>query len=159
MLLCTAVGFSSCGDDPVVTDDTMPTDDTTVMPGDPSMSARIEVQHGSGEMIDWEAVAFSATVANGTVTLTGEDENGREVIIVVTASGTGTYTVAEGSLYKSTLLTEEAIYNTGIYGSVEITKFDNTNNVVSGTFTFSGQLLISSTLCNITAGEFTDVPF
>lgn len=159
MLLCTAVGFSSCGDDPVVTDDTVPTDDTTVMPGDASMSAQIEVLHSSGENIAWEAVAPTATVAGGNVTISGTDASNREVIIVVAASGTGTYPVATGSVYNSTLLTMDAAYDTGISGSVEITKFDNTNNVLSGTFTFSGQLLISSTVCNITGGEFTDVAF
>ncbi len=84
----------------------------------------------------------------------------RITLFLISVSGPGSYPMSSGSqaIYTATngALTNY-ITDATRTGTVKITKYDLTNGLVSGTFTFSA--VAGSTVVAVTDGQFTDVPF
>jgi Family of unknown function (DUF6252) len=85
----------------------------------------------------------------------------RITIFLNSVTGIGTYLITAGNqaVYTATATGTLVHYATDATrtGTVKITKYDLTNGLVSGTFTFSA--VAGSTVVSVTDGQFTDVPF
>jgi hypothetical protein len=85
----------------------------------------------------------------------------RITLFLSSVSGPGTYqlTTANQAIYTTNTTGGLVHYATDATrtGTVKITKYDLTNGLISGTFTFSA--VAGSTVVAVTDGQFTDVPF
>ncbi len=154
LLMVFAVSFTSCKKDE---------DGNLIVP---SMSATVD-----GEA--WTAIARVSTVQNGVVAISGFPTIAKEKAILITIKGTdlNTYTLNPTTLttdcaiaYQKTAAVDEgsADYYIAYNATVKITKYDDEQKLISGTFSGnlkpSDNILLGTDLV-ITDGVFENLTF
>lgn len=110
----------------------------------------------------WQCILPVIVVENGKMVITGTSLDGRTLVITVNGINPGTYqlSAAEGlaqcaALYKGSLHASDDDAFASIDGSVVLTKVDQVNNRVSGTFQFSCFRNLTESV-SITQGQITN---
>ncbi|HNW77088.1 MAG TPA: DUF6252 family protein [Bacteroidales bacterium] len=118
-------------------------------------SADINGTHWNGDIV---AAIHSTDVNMTTITATsglGSDK----VILMFKGSGKGTYSFVDnyntGSVFLSNSTYSSEFLETPV-GEIVITKYDEANNKISGTFSFSAQDYEGNS-CLVSSGEFENV--
>ncbi|UGS22743.1 DUF6252 family protein [Flavobacterium channae] len=115
---------------------------------------------------------FTSTTLGNQLIISGLTSNGKSISIQIINPAVGTFAASTSSSdlcllqYFDTALgatngafsSYNPISNTSV-GTVTITEFDRTNDLVSGTFSFSAYNVSNSTTKSITNGVFTDIEF
>jgi hypothetical protein len=115
---------------------------------------------------------FSSTALGNQLIVSGLTNNGKSISIQIINPGVGTFAANTASsnlcvlqYFDSSLgsingafSSFNPISNTSV-GTVTITEFDRTNDLVSGTFSFSAYNISNSTTKLVTNGVFTDIEF
>ena len=113
----------------------------------------------------WTALLPGGVHSSGYLVITGTSITGETMIITAKGDNTGTYELSVLppkadclGTYKATLSASAADTYASTSGKIVLTKFDKTNNLVSGTFEFT---LANTALATkqITLGTFNDVTF
>jgi len=112
----------------------------------------------------WSAISSAGILTNGSITITGVSLTGESVIINVQDVKVGTYTLSIlppskqcGASYIASAIPTTANTFISTMGKVTLTKIDETNKLVSGTFNFT---LVNNTLAvKQIQGTFNDVSY
>jgi hypothetical protein len=157
LFICLASSFSGCQKEDLGNLDTVFTD--TLQNGPiAKMTAKIDG-------VPWTATATDATMESGAMTITGEDDEGRLIDIIVYSNKPGAYLLSKGrqnvgtyapdSITKSYYATD-ANANTG--GIANFAVLDSTNAKMSGQFSFIAARS-DGTIKTITEGTFTNIDY
>jgi hypothetical protein len=108
----------------------------------------------------WKNVDISASrvVPPGAITIVGVSA-GEQISLQIRSTGTGTYSLSAGEQQWASYSKSGTQYTTtypGGSGTLIVTKYDEANRLISGTFSFSAKSAGGGTV-EITDGVFTNV--
>jgi hypothetical protein len=108
----------------------------------------------------WKNVDISASRVSppGAITIVGVS-SGEQISLQIRSTGTGTYTLSAGSQQWASYARTGVQYTTtvpGGSGTLVVTKYDETNRLISGTFSFTAKDAGGESV-QVTDGVFTNV--
>jgi len=120
----------------------------------------------------WQSATSTeqATMIQGLINITGISTDNLEISMTLSGTGTGTYYLSQRSASLATyanidssflyaFTTNEAPDTAQAGGQVTITEIDQTNQTISGTFSFNAYRTVDGTQKTITQGVFTKIPY
>jgi len=151
LALILSLAFVSCNNDDEEDDNDQ---------GDPSMTALIDGQ-------PWSSSQSSGSVYGGIIGVTGLSSDDKAITISLTGESTGTY-ILDQQLNHALAYTVDQSGVTPAYtsnghadagGTVVVSTINETDKLISGTFSTIVYRHTDSTFINITEGVFTDIPY
>ncbi|MEP6676081.1 MAG: DUF6252 family protein [Ferruginibacter sp.] len=120
--------------------------------------------------VQWEAnVIKTASIQAGVIAVYGYSSDRKNMILRVADSGVHNYTFNVNSASNAGAYTDSAVNNFAFvtnqwsdnadHGTMNVTKIDVVNKLISGTFTMDVKQAISGLSRNITEGVFTDISY
>jgi hypothetical protein len=110
----------------------------------------------------WTGSTYTAThltVNNSTQITAYKSGTTDQIVLAFTGSGTGTYIFNDNNMGSAVIgsFTFSSIFSDPPVGSIVVTKYDVSQKLISGTFSFDGQSF-GGTVYHVTDGKFTNVP-
>ena len=122
--------------------------------------------------VHWQSAIATeqATMIQGLINITGISSDNREISMTLSGTGVGTYTLNQrspslatyaniDSSYIYAYTTNEAPDPAQAGGTVTITEIDQTNQTISGTFSFNAYRTVDGQQKTITQGVFNKLPY
>ena len=122
-----------------------------------SMTAKIDD-------VDWSATQAGGTVTNGILGVAGTKAQGQTITLTVSQLASGGFGFDnQSTINVASVIDGNVTYTTnsaqGCYGQMFISEVNETDSVISGTFSFKAYSPFSKGFIEVTEGSFSNIPF